>query len=68
MSDATLDQVLRAVQNGNRNIRNHLRRQDKMLQGLAGNQETIIRLLSNHSDRSDRLEKRIEVLEEHAGI
>lgn len=65
MSDATLDQVLRAVQNGNRNIRNHLRRQD---QAIGEQLRQIVGLLEGHSNRFDRLEKRVEVLEEHVGI
>jgi len=66
--DVTLGQVLEAVQaldrkveNRTRTIREHLKRQDEILQGLAGNQKKMIDLLSKHSERLD-------ALEEHVGI
>ena len=68
VDDVTLGQVLNAVDTGNRNILEQLRRQDKVLQQLAGNQMVMIDLLTGHSGRLDRLEKRAEALENNVGI
>lgn len=52
----TLEQVLKAVQNGNRNIRDHLRRQDQILEEIAESQKKLAEVASDHGDRISRLE------------
>ena len=49
-------------------IRDHLTPLDKVLQGLADGQKTIISLAFDHGDRFDRHEKRVDALEERVGI